>query len=298
MHPFARCRGRTMTEVNAFDHAIHVAKSSRSPMERAAAALDDTRYSIFCATYASMRVIDDFVDDEFLALPKREAARTNAVETVTFWRDNAIAALVDGVAPSDKDPFQKTHAALAATSHVAIVDPEPWENLSAAMIRDVVEAPMNSWQDFLAYAEGATAAPAAVFIEILALEKQNGRLKSTLLGPAVEHIRNSAILLYLVHIMRDLEKDAAKGPHLLTLPEEMFDSLGMTPSTFAATGRTNSALVHQVRNAIADYASNFLMPALGELNTLDEKLSTNDSAILRGLCIPYIEQYERFATNN
>ncbi|MEK9904787.1 MAG: squalene/phytoene synthase family protein, partial [Rhodospirillales bacterium] len=196
-----------MTEVNAFDHAIHIAKSSRSPMERAAAALDNTRYSIFCATYASMRVIDDFVDDEFLALPKREAARTNAVETVTFWRDNAIAALVDGVAPSDEDPFQKTHAALAATSHVAIVDPEPWKNLSAAMIRDVVEAPMNSWQDFLAYAEGATAAPAAVFIEILALEKWNGRLKSTLLGPAVEHIRNSAILLYLVHIMRDLEKD-------------------------------------------------------------------------------------------
>ena len=287
-----------MTEVNAFDHAIHIAKSSRSPMERAAAALDDTRYSIFCATYASMRVIDDFVDDEFLALPKREAARTNAVETVTFWRDNAIAALVDGVAPSDKDPFQKTHAALAATSHVAIVDPGPWENLSAAMIRDVVEAPMKSWQDFLAYAEGATAAPAAVFIEILALEKRNGRLKSTLLGPAVEHIRNSAILLYLVHIMRDLEKDAAKGPHLLTLPEEMFEALGMTPSIFAATASTNSALAHRVRSAIADYASNFLMPALGELNTLDEKLSANDSAILRGLCIPYIEQYERFATSN
>jgi phytoene/squalene synthetase len=288
-----------MTEVNAFDHAIHIAKSSRSPMERAAAALDDTRYSIFCATYASMRVIDDFVDDEFLALPKREAAaRTNAVETVTFWRDNAIAALVDGVVPSDKDPFQKTHVALAATSHVAIVDPGPWENLSAAMIRDVVEAPMKSWQDFLAYAEGATAAPAAVFIEILALEKRNGRLTSTLHGPAVEHIRNSAILLYLVHIMRDLEKDAAKGPHLLTLPEEMFEALGMTPSIFAAAASTNSALAHRVRSAIADYASNFLMPALGELNTLDEKLSANDSAILRGLCIPYIEQYERFATSN
>lgn len=78
----------------------------------------------------------------------------------------------------------------------------------------------------------------------------------------------------------------------------MFETLGMTPSTFAATGRTNSALVHRVRSTIADYASNFLMPALGELNTLDEKLSSNDSAILRGLCIPYIEQYERFATNN
>lgn len=286
-----------MNEIKAFNPAIQIAKSSRSPMERAALALDAPRYNIFCATYASMRVIDDFVDDEFLALPNREAARENAIKTVTHWRDIAIAALVDGTLPPTTDPFHTTHAALAATSNIAVINPEPWENLSAAMVRDVIETPMHTWTDFLAYAEGATAAPAAVFIEILALRKQDGRLESTLPSPSVELIRNSAILLYLVHIMRDLEKDAKKGPHLLTLPDEIFAPLGLTPSTFAVSASANSAIVDQVRKSIAEYASNFLMPALGELNALDEMLMPSEADILRGLCVPYIEKYERFATN-
>jgi len=39
------------------------------------------------------------------------------------------------------------------------------------------------------------------------------------------------------------------------------------------------------------------MPALGELNALDEMLMPSEADILRGLCVPYIEKYEHFATN-
>ena len=156
---------------------------------------------------------------------------------------------------------------------------------------------MRSWADFLAYAEGATAAPAAVFIEILALAPGRDRMTSRLDGPAIERIRNCAILLYLVHIMRDLAEDAAKGPHLLTLPDAMFADLGLTKAGFAASAASDDALVNRVRAAISDYASNFLLPALAELAALDEALAPADAAILRGLCTPYIERYERFAAS-
>lgn len=285
-----------MKETSPFAAAIAIARASKSPMERAAAALDPARYGVFCATYASMRVIDDFVDDEFLATSPdaRAAGMDQALKTVAAWRDAATAALETGAAPAPDDRFHDTHAALAATHAIAAVDAGPWRRLADAMAKDVRADPMPDWDAFLAYAEGATAAPAAVFIEILALQPgAGGRLVSRLEGPAVERIHNSAVLLYLVHIMRDLKEDAAKGEGLLTLPDALFAEIGVDGATFAATA--DDASVQTLQAKIARYAERFLLPALAELTALDAALAPADAKILRDLCMPYIERYERFA---
>ncbi len=178
---------------------------------------------------------------------------------------------------------------------MARIDPDPWTRLAGAMMRDVEERPMADWDAFLAYAEGATAAPAAVFIEILALaEGAEGRLVSRLGGPAVARIRNSAILLYLVHIMRDLKNDAGKGPELLTVPASLFAELGTDAAGFAARAAAEPDLVAAAQAKVAAFAERFLLPALAELAALDEQLEPADAAVLRGLCTPYIERYERF----
>lgn len=287
-----------MTDDQKFQAAIAVARASKSPMERAAAALDPLRYQIFCATYASMRVIDDYVDDAFLALPPttRAAERNTARTVVADWRVDATARLTTGGLTEPPRGFNDVMAALEATHAVAKLDPGPWDRLAGAMTRDVEERPMPDWDAFLAYAEGATAAPAAVFIEILALHPgPDGRLESRLDGEAVERIRNSAILLYLVHIMRDLSEDAQQGAGLLTLPATLFAELGTDAAGFAANAATDPALVAKARAAIADYAQRFLLPALAELTMLDSDLGPEDGAILRGLCAPYIARYEKFA---
>ena len=69
-----------------FEAAIEIARASRSPMERAASALDPARYRIFCATYASMRVIDDFVDDVHLAQPPAPQRRRSKPGATLRWR--------------------------------------------------------------------------------------------------------------------------------------------------------------------------------------------------------------------
>lgn len=264
-------------------------------MERAAAALDPDRYGIFCATYASMRVIDDYVDDDVLAgdAAARTAGRERALATVACWRDRAVAALETGAAPPAGDRFRETAMALAETHRLARIDPDPWRRLAAAMATDVAEAAMPDWDAFLAYAEGATAAPAAVFIEILALAPgPDGRLRSRLDGPAVERIRNAAVLLYLVHIMRDLEVDAAKGAGLLTLPATLFAEFDLDAAGFAAAA--DPALIAKARTRIADFAERFLLPALAELTALDAALAPADARILRALCEPYIARYDAF----
>lgn len=287
-----------MTDDQKFQAAIAIARASKSPMERAAAALDPLRYQVFCATYASMRVIDDYVDDAFLALPPatRASERETARAVVADWRSAATARLATGDLLENPARFRDVLAALEATHAVAKLDPGPWDRLAGAMTRDVDERPMPDWDAFLAYAEGATAAPAAVFIEILALRPgADGRLESQLGGPAVDRIRNSAILLYLVHIMRDLSEDAKQGAGLLTLPATLFAEFGMDATGFAAQAATDPALVAKARAAIAEYAERFLLPALAELTALDRDLGPEDGAILRGLCAPYIARYEKFA---
>ena len=289
-----------MTEADPFQAAIKIARASKSPMERAAAALDADRYNIFCATYASMRVIDDYVDDDFLArdADAREAARPEALGVTQAWRAGAVAALADGVAPAPAAQFVETTTALAATHRIAALDPTPWNRLAVAMARDINEAPMPDWPDFLAYAEGATAAPAAVFVETLALRKMgDGRLWTTLDKPAAETIRNSAILLYLVHIMRDLAEDAAKGAELLTLPDILFQSFGTSRTAFATDAAEDSALVDRVRKGVAKYAEQFLEPAQAELMAFAKFLTEDEADILLGLCLPYIEKYESFAAD-
>ncbi len=289
-----------MTEADPFQAAIKIARASKSPMERAAAALDADRYNIFCATYASMRVIDDYVDDDFLArdADAREAARPEALGVTQAWRAGAVAALADGVAPAPAAQFVETTTALAATHRIAALDPTPWNRLAVAMARDINEAPMPDWPNFLAYAEGATAAPAAVFVETLALRKMgDGRLWTTLDKPAAETIRNSAVLLYLVHIMRDLAEDAAKGAELLTLPDTLFEHFDTSRTAFAADAAKDSALFDRVRKGVAQYAEQFLEPAQAELMAFAKFLTEDEADILLGLCLPYIEKYERFAAD-
>ena len=289
-----------MTSADPFDASVRIARASKSPMERAAAGLDPVRYRIFCAAYASMRVIDDFVDDDFLAGAPDVRARERAAAqaTVRQWRDAAVAALELGAAPAPDDRFRETQIGLAAIQPLASLDPDPWRRLAGAMSRDVAEAPMADWPAFLDYAEGASAAPAAVFVDILGLTPgPDGRLRSRLPGAAVDRIRNSAILLYLVHIMRDLAADAAKGDVLLTLPATLFQELGHDGEGFAAAVRDDPDLLAAARARIADYAGRFLLPALGELAALDQALDPADAAILRGLCEPYIARYEEFAAD-
>ena len=287
-----------MTEHRKFQAAIAVARASTSPMERAAAALDPLRYKVFCAAYESMRVIDDYVDDAFLALPpaKRAAERATARRVVADWRTAATARLATGSLAEGPAGFADVMEALEATHAVAKLDPGPWDRLADAMTRDVDERPMPDWDAFLAYAEGATAAPAAVFVEILALRPgPDGRLESQLAGKAVGRSRNAAILLYLVHIMRDLSADAQQGAVLLTLPATLFAELGMDAEGFATQAADDPALVAKARAAIAEYAERFLLPALAELTALDRDLGPEDGAVLRGLCAPYIARYETFA---
>ena len=68
----------------ALERCARVAVAGRNNLSQAAAMLENpTKYRLFAATYAAMRVLDDAVDVAFLSRPPGERAATRG-ETVAL----------------------------------------------------------------------------------------------------------------------------------------------------------------------------------------------------------------------
>ena len=81
----------------------------------------------------------------------------------------------------------------------------------------------------------------------------------------------------------------------MTLPDTLFAEFGTSRNGFASDAANDADLVSRVRKGVAQYAEQFLEPAQAELIEFGKFLTEDEADILLGLCLPYIEKYERFA---
>ena len=124
------------------------------------------------------------------------------------------------------------------------------------MHRDIDEEPIRDWADFDAYCEGATVAPAAVFLFVLTARADADRLESALDEAALfDAARPMALFCYLVHILRDLAKDAERGGQLVTLPADRLVAHGLTRDGLAAAVRDGQTGARTLAREIAGRAA-------------------------------------------
>ena len=124
---------------------------------------DRERYLAFCALYASMRWVDDRVDQ-----------RVTDGDGLRAW-DEEIAQAFAGVAGSTE-----FGPALADTLSRFEFSPEPWQLLSRSMRYDLESAEIGTYSVFRHYAEGATVSPASIFATLLLMRKSGNRFRSEL----------------------------------------------------------------------------------------------------------------------
>lgn len=205
--------------------AADITRKSASNLWFVGQALAPERRRLFEASYATMRLIDDFVDDDFLARSdvEREASRSSAQGRIEAWRKACQSAIAgqDADVSGGGGSVEEALAVQALQDAAALSDvPDaPWCRLADAMKFDVCEKRLNTWEDFEAYCEGATVAPAAIFLFVLQAKRQQGTLHAGLTGEALAaQARDMAIFCYLVHIVRDFAKDVEKGGQLVTIP--------------------------------------------------------------------------------
>lgn len=155
------------------------------------------RYCAAKICYKFMRSIDDLIDDHkavnrLIAPDERKEFTAN----VNDWLKMIIAS-------DECNPLQKE---LVETIEKFRIPLWPLETFAKSMIYDINNDGFPSLDSFLNYAQGASVAPASIFVHLNSLSKKNGFYESPVFD-VKEAATPCAVFSYLVHIIRDFQKD-------------------------------------------------------------------------------------------
>ena len=158
---------------------------------------DEERYRAAKVCYKFMRLIDDMIDDHKAANKKINGKeRKEFADNVNKW----LNVLLDKRSDS---PMQEE---LQDTIRRFRIPSWPMEAFAKSMLYDVFNTGFQSMQTFIEYSQGASVAPASIFVHLAGLRENNGSYDE----PPYDVRKTAtpcAIFSYLVHIMRDFRKD-------------------------------------------------------------------------------------------
>lgn len=202
---------------------------------------DDDRYQAFKICYRTMRRIDDLVDDRKSAGAISEGEAVILQKTIIGWLKTTENQAAD-------DSFHKEF--LAAREKFAIPF-WPWERLGDAMIYDLHHTGFSDFRTFLRYTEGAAIAPASVFMHLCGV-----RPRGESYAPPEYDIRKAArdlaLFSYVVHILRDFQKDQLENLNYFADNLLVKNSLSLPDLTaIAGGGKIGSGF----RNLVRQYHS-------------------------------------------
>ena len=273
-----------------------IAAEKNAALYRAALHLPSMRRKFFMAAYASMRVIDDLIDDDFLCQSpdRRIENRENMLVTLANWKTQIEAAKTG--APYPAGPLiRPIYEGLRLTLGESDLEPGPWHRLACSLRADITEAPLQSWDAFYEYAQGATAAPAAIFIYVLSCryDAEPGYL-CPLPQPPLFYAQDMAVFCYLIHILRDLREDSGRAERLLTIPDEALDLAGLTrPGLVADLQRDSFPRIETLAEVILERALGFLERGQERSVSLLAHLDGQEAQTLSDLFAVYIDLADR-----
>jgi phytoene/squalene synthetase len=203
---------------------------------------DNDRFCAAKTCYKLMRSIDDLIDNhkaknKLIAIDERK----EFVANVDDWLKMIIIS-------KDCDPGQTE---LIETVERFRIPMWPMEAFARSMIYDINNDGFPTLQAFLEYANGASVAPASIFVHLNGLSEVNGKYEN----PSFDvkwAATPCAVFSYLVHIIRDFQKDQLNN--LSYFADDLITSNGLTRKDLRefAEGRPVN---NNFRNLIKQYCS-------------------------------------------
>lgn len=242
----------------------------------------------FVATYASMRLIDDAID----GIPHRatlsESQREVELARVAHWVELIRAARIG------TNHAEGTWMALADTFSRFDLPLDPWLNLATAMTSDVNSTSFRTWDELRQYMQGASVAPAVVFMYLVLMRPDASGIFRTNWSYREVHAATEdlAIFCYSVHILRDVAADlSVGGSGLIYLPQDELAEFGLhAPDLYAMREQQRAERpYHELANLQATRAREHLRRGRESMKrVLDEAEPSNGRALLL-----LVDTYER-----
>jgi len=198
------------------------------------------RYKAAKVCYKVMRYIDDLVDNYKTEHPViSEAEQRGLTLEVECW--------LSGLKNGSMELVQNQE--LLDTFQQFKIPIWPMEAFAKSMIYDISHDGFATLQTFLDYAEGASVAPAAIFVHLCGLNGENGQYGVPAFD-VKQAARACAVFSYLVHIIRDFQKDQFN--HLNYFADDLIAKNGLDRLQLDAMA--HGAPIHEgFRNMIREY---------------------------------------------
>jgi phytoene/squalene synthetase len=249
---------------------------------------NEERYLAAKRCYKLMRYIDDYIDNyktahRTIAEKDKEAFTTQVNQWLNDIRNKKTDTQVESDLLECLDRF-----------HIPLW---PMEAFAKAMIYDIGHDGFDTLENFLVYAEGASVAPAAIFVHLAGLRPSG----STYLKPAFDVKKaaySCAMFSYLVHIIRDFWKD--QHNQLMYFADDILTRNGLARRDLEAMAK-GAAVLPGFRSmmreyvALADTYRRLTYRSIQEIRPLMEPESQLSLDIVFNL---YLMVFERIDTEN
>ena len=244
---------------------------------------EDDRYEAAKTIYRFMRHIDDMIDDR-KALDSMLSCMEKKMyaDQVNAWIDCL------GLERSH-DPF---FGEVTETIHRFRIPLHFFYNFARSMVFDIHHDGFRTIEEFLDYAEGASNGPASVFVHLCCLDKLQGAYVPANLVIS-DVARPCAMFSYLVHLIRDFQKDQFN--HLNYFALDILDKYGLTADRLKVIAR-GGEITEGFRGMIKEYkavAGKYKADTEKMLISLEGRLEPRYMLSLRIIYHLYLQIYNR-----
>jgi len=203
---------------------------------------EEERYKAAKTCYKFMRAIDDLIDNY-----KASGASMSGAEKQKF--EEEVEKWLRMIFKGDSGhPLQNE---LTGTINRFQIPSWPLEAFAKSMIYDIHNDGFATLETFLDYASGASVAPAAIFVHLAGLRNIEGGYSEPLFNVR-DAARSCAIFSYLVHIIRDFQKDQLSN--LNYFADNLIEKHGLSRGKLADIAK-GSEIPHGFRAMVGEYYS-------------------------------------------
>ncbi|HLN21112.1 MAG TPA: squalene/phytoene synthase family protein [Bacteroidales bacterium] len=245
---------------------------------------EEDRYCAAKACYKFMRAVDDMIDNHKAAYKLISCnEKDHFLEGVNKWLDMANKNSAGG------NPIKKE---LEQTIQRFRIPMWPMEAFARSMIYDINNDGFATLDTFLEYSNGASVAPASIFVHLNSIRKVNSHYEEPLFDVRWASTP-CAVFSYLVHIIRDFQKDQLNN--LNYFPDDLISKNGLTRKDLRefAEGRSVNSDFRRLIHTLYEVADEYREKTLGVITKIKPLLEPRYQLSLDIIFNLYMMVFER-----